>query len=390
MRFSLASITALSALVGPVFAQNGSSNYVRRAQESKCTLFIKVENKGSDGDKTSYACTLASSPHSFLEIEGLSDDFFRGSNIISGKSELEFGTGVTVSSNNVITLNEGSVSVGTSNNPTAQSTTGVKKTLAIRVKAPDAETTSSAMLIKDKIFGTAGDTVNLSERYNTCSYGELTFEPYVGTTSGGMNVDGVALVTINVNVSDGVAEVTISVDVSGQSNYNIQNAVTTAAAEQIGNLSQEFDYVMLCLPPGTSGGWIAYAYINSYLSVYNDKWCNYPSGQVHEVGHNLGLAHSGESSAYDDTSGMMGYSYSVDEGPRMCFNAAKNRQLGWYDSRTVQINIASEIWEGKITGIANYKDDEITDEKVSVWFNLADQDYYVSFNSKVGNMNSGT
>jgi len=381
MRFSLASITALSALVGPVFAQNGSSNYVRRAQESKCTLFIKVENKGSDGDLTSYACTLASSPHSFLEIEGLSDEFFRGSNIISGKSELEFGTGVTVSSNNVITLNEGTVSVGMSNNPTAQSTTGVKKTLAIRVIAQDAETTFSAGDIKDEIFGTGVDQVNLSERYDTCSYGELTFEPYVGTTSKGMIVDG-------------VAEVTISVDVSGQSSYNIQNAVTTAAAEQIGNLSQEFDYVMLCLPPGTSGGWIAYAYINSYLSVYNDKWCNYPSGQVHEIGHNLGLAHSGESSAYDDQSGMMGYSYSQDEGPRMCFNAAKNRQLGWYDSRTVQINIASEIWEGKITGIANYKDDEITDEKVSVWFNLAGKDYYVSFNSKVGggddDMNSGT
>ena len=61
--------------------------------------------------------------------------------------------------------------------------------------------------------------------------------------------------------------------------------MTNQAAKDLGApLNTIADYVILCLPPGTLGGWIAYAYINSWLSVYNDNWCRYPSAQLHEVG----------------------------------------------------------------------------------------------------------
>ena len=67
------------------------------------------------------------------------------------------------------------------------------------------------------------------------------------------------------------------------------------------------------------------------MSVYSNDWCNYVSAQVHEVGHNLNLGHSGEGTeTYADQSGMMGFSYGGESTPRMCFNAAKNYQLGWY------------------------------------------------------------
>ena len=44
------------------------------------------------------------------------------------------------------------------------------------------------------------------------------------------------------------------------------------------------------------------AYIGGYISVFNDEWCLYPSIQVHEIGHNLRLQHSGENGEgkYDD------------------------------------------------------------------------------------------
>ena len=42
---------------------------------------------------------------------------------------------------------------------------------------------------------------------------------------------------------------------------------------------------------------IAYAYMNSWMSVYKDNWCNYVSAQMHELGHNLNLGHSNEGGA---------------------------------------------------------------------------------------------
>jgi len=50
------------------------------------------------------------------------------------------------------------------------------------------------------------------------------------------------------------------------------------------------------------------------LFIHSDT----PSVQMHEIGHNLNFAHSGEGTeVYGDQSGMMGYSYSDDEGPVM-------------------------------------------------------------------------
>ena len=64
--------------------------------------------------------------------------------------------------------------------------------------------------------------------------------------------------------------------------------------------------------------------MNSWMSVYKDSWCNYVSAQLHEVGHNLNFGHASEGSQeYGDQSGMMGFSYSQNDTPVMCFNAGK-------------------------------------------------------------------
>ena len=41
--------------------------------------------------------------------------------------------------------------------------------------------------------------------------------------------------------------------------------------------------VMYCLPPGAMPA-VAYGVVNSFISVYSDKWCTYVSATMHEIG----------------------------------------------------------------------------------------------------------
>jgi hypothetical protein len=149
--------------------------------------------------------------------------------------------------------------------------TGTKRVLVIRAVASDRSTTASESTLADDIFGTFGDPVNLKSQYSQCSDGKLQFQPL--TTNSKVGSDGVYTVSLPTTV------------VSGASDGTIRDAMVSKAVADLGaSLNSIADYVMLCLPPGTSGGWIAYAYINHWLSVYNDVWCQYPSAQLHEVG----------------------------------------------------------------------------------------------------------
>jgi len=259
-------------------------------------------------------------------------------------------------------------------------TIGTKKVFVIRAIAPDASTTKNMNEISDKVFGTGTDIVNLKSQFAACSYNKLLFEPVIDTFG-------------DYSITNGVGEVNIGTNVNGIADGVIRDAMLAAADEKYGNLNSlvnngDIDHVMLCLPPGTSGNWLAYAYINFWLSVYNDLWCNYPSTQMHEMGHNLGLAHSGELSEYDDTSSMMGFSYGQDESPLMCFNAAKNWQLGWYeDARYIFKPFEQAPYTGNLIGICDYgTTSDIVMIKIEGYATL---DYYVSFNRQSG-INSET
>ena len=112
---------------------------------------------------------------------------------------------------------------------------------------------------------------------------------------------------------------------------------------------------------------------------------------MHEVGHNLGLAHANEAGTYNDKSGMMGYSYSQDNGPVMCFNGPKSWQLGWYALRQHVFNQADVSWSGRLIGQVDHENqDAISTDVVLLKLNTGtSKDYYVPFNRQAGT-NSGT
>ena len=155
--------------------------------------------------------------------------------------------------------------------------------------------------------------------------------------------------------------------------------------------SQIADHVMYCLPPETMSG-IAYAYKNSWNSVYSNEWCNYVSGQMHEIGHNLNFGHSSEDGTYKDRSGMMGYSYRSDDGPIMCFNSAKSFQSAWYPTKI--ITPASEDcggFDGRVYGLSDFG---ILGGQGTTIIKINNSksgqiDYFLNYNKQDG-VNSGT
>jgi hypothetical protein len=259
-----------------------------------------------------------------------------------------------------------------SDDPVVANATITKTVLVVRVIAADTNTTKTVSELSDDVFGTYGDAKNLVTRYNTVSYGQRLFTPAVGT-----------------HIVDGVVEVTIPNTVAGTSDSTIKNAVLTAGQSLFGvPLSDVADHVMLALPPGTAGDWVAYAYMDDYLSVYNDTWISSVSAQAHEVGHNLNMGHSSEGAdVYGDMQGYMGPSFPNDDAPDMGFNAAKSWQMAWYSDRSVERN-SGQGWSGKLIGFANYGDAS-ADQNVLLKIECGTDDLYVTYNRKTG-MNKAT
>jgi len=268
-------------------------------------------------------------------------------------------------------------STGASSQRRRLATAGDKSVLIIRAKALDFETTNSETELLEEVLGVGGsDPVNLASQYSDCSYGQLTF--HANTEYG----------------NNGVHTTTIDTTVNLKDDGVIRNAMKDQSVIDFGvdDLKETSDYVLLCMPPRTSGGWIAYAYVNHYLSVYNDVWCTFPSGLMHEIGHNLGLAHSGleGGSEYGDSSGMMGVSYASDDGPVMCFNGPKTYQLGWFPTYTQDvIDTTSFSWNGDLIGFVDKEEAQPNDKMIFRLIPKVNDEYYLHFNLQAG-FNSGT
>jgi hypothetical protein len=184
-------------------------------------------------------------------------------------------------------------------------TFGPKSVVAVKVVVSDGAYHQSENYLRDEVFGTNSDAFNLKSAYAQCSAGQLNFNPKENTSG----ADGAS-------INNGVLTITLPSMKAADGDVAIREAVTDRIKELFGNdMTKVADYWMYCLPPGALSG-VAYAYINWYISVYNNEWCDKPSAQVHELGHNLNFGHSGENGGtYEDQTGMMGYSYSQDEGP---------------------------------------------------------------------------
>jgi hypothetical protein len=254
--------------------------------------------------------------------------------------------------------------------------------LVIHVTANDFSNTSTPAELGDSVFGTNGDPVNLTSQFAACSYGQQIIMPAQGQ-----------------HITNGVVEITIDMNVEDVSRGTVRNAVVAAANTLFGSLSTQADHFLFALPPNTGGDWIAYGSINGTYTTYNNRWATYVSAQMHELGHNFGMGHSGiGSSEYADKSGMMGVSYSSDDGPKMCFNSAKSSKFDWYSDKELtfyesDLAGAQSIWTGRLVGVTNY-DQAAADQYLLLKIHTIDGDessssLNINFNRDAG-INDGT
>ena len=180
----------------------------------------------------------------FVSIHGIESDQLK--NITSGETTMVVD-GAMIMDGSLYVPAGAAVEFGTNeyNNRRLQQTSvveGTKKVLVVRANGKGATTTASKEILSDKFFGTNGDTATLRSQYLACSHGKLDFQPFQGRTLGGAVID------------KGVLEVNIDTYVPGASRYTVEDALEEAADALVGDLREQFDHVMLCLPPGTKAG----------------------------------------------------------------------------------------------------------------------------------------
>ena len=250
-------------------------------------------------------------------------------------------------------------------------TTGVLNTLVIRVSdknnvQPDA----SISRLKNDVFE---DASSLKTQTEACSYGKVEIKPFKGNTPN------------NQYIGNGVVDVKIDYTI-GSNAGGLDQAALKAAKEQLGDLDHSmFDLVMFCFPPGDN--FLAFAYLGGKYSFYNNKWCGFVAAQMHEVGHSLGLGHSGQlgEDEYGDGTGVMGSSATTDDH-RMCYNPQKNYQLGWYEDKAKVINPLDGVGrrEFVMNGVSDYERNNDALIVLRLKQMSMEQDYYIGFNRATG------
>eukprot|EP00532_Pseudo-nitzschia_australis_P017930 CAMPEP_0168311256 /NCGR_PEP_ID=MMETSP0142_2-20121227/67271_1 /TAXON_ID=44445 /ORGANISM="Pseudo-nitzschia australis, Strain 10249 10 AB" /LENGTH=720 /DNA_ID=CAMNT_0008264151 /DNA_START=333 /DNA_END=2492 /DNA_ORIENTATION=+ len=216
----------------------------------------------------------------------------------------------------------------------------------------------------------------LKSQYEACSYGKLKIQPFSGTTQTGVTIE------------HGVVEVHIDLDVSTSTRTDLKTAASLATDTQLGDLvgNDAYDLVAFVFPPGSVGSWVASAYTTGKFSFYNNEAGSGVAFQVHEVGHNLGLAHSGASTEYNDKTGMMGSSFGDDDF-YMCFNPAKSFQLGWYNNKVKTIDPFSTpnaVSQFTLNGVSDYEQNDEALIVLRLEQTALGPDYFIGYNRASG------
>jgi hypothetical protein len=149
-------------------------------------------------------------------------------------------------------------------------TMGTKTLYVVRVSTPDSSHSKSLSQLISGMFSTS--STSFQSQYKACSFGKLAWQ-----SAGGMDV------TLDSRISSYTSSSQLAEAAIGKVEARVGRSINTLA-----------DKIVFCQPPGTSG-WIAVATVNGWRVNVSSGFCLSLSTLMHEVGHTLGLLHSGTS-----------------------------------------------------------------------------------------------
>jgi hypothetical protein len=230
-------------------------------------------------------------PFDFLdEHEDCMDNGLCNISIPGGKLHDEDERFISIPDMSTITLVEGFGS-----RQRRLSVRGKHKTLVVRVTINGAGPGPSDSDLAGTVFGLGDNPAaqSMAGQYSACSFGQLQFFPAEGDT-----------------IWNGVMNIEI---LTGGGTLSILSLLSDLAAAVEDKMPQDVEprHIMYVVPSGTDFqgvvDWVAFAKVGDYSSYFNNWWGDSLSSTMHEIGHNIGLHHSGEGTEpYGDTSGVMG------------------------------------------------------------------------------------
>jgi Gametolysin peptidase M11 len=168
--------------------------------------------------------------------------------------------------------------------------------------------------------------ITVQKQMQLCSAGRVQFQP-----------QGIITAQVNLGGNVKVEAWTEAASEKVMKDHYRSTDTLTGYKEQLRKVA---DHILFILPESFAGkNFVANAEIGRPICVFTYEWLASLSAYMHEMGHNLGLRHSGKGSAlpYADNTGYMGISNPKAYGPRKCYNAAQHWGLNWYDSKRISL-----------------------------------------------------